>query len=574
MTRAFPVAFLLAWPALGQFTGLASNGDGSTLYFSSTLRLHGSAQSFDAKIFRIGADGAQFFRSQDPGERIGWTWTNFYNLTGPRISTDGAVIAFSGSRPCYGGSGCLAVQTTQGTIVDGSGKVLLSAAGAVDLSPNGRYAFFFGRNTFGSLIPPAEFIDMASGTRTTVPYATGLQARHRVANDGTVAIRSGNSIRLWQTQGEQTIGGIAIASDSVREPFLFLSADAQRLVYQTASGLALYDRAAGAGQALVSGVPISAAMSDDGHVVAYIDAADSQIYLAAPRRLLTHEPDGISEVALSGDGRTVFAATGQGRLIRVDAASGSVTELVPRTPWITNSPNQPGVQTDLFDGVAPGSLIPLTGTGLSASTQSSGAPLPRALADVRIRIAGFDAVLQTVSPSLVWFQVPWEVPPQEGASLEYVSGDSPFETGPGTVDVRTIAPHTFGTADAGNGYSIYSLAAHQDWSALVTPDSPAQPGEIIHLYFNGLGPVAPGVATGEASPAQPLARIIGSLRCQFWDGDGNDSRIWFAGLAPGLVGIYQVSLQVPAGLRVSNPGIGCDFGAGSPSTIGSTFVAQ
>jgi hypothetical protein len=41
-----------------------------------------------------------------------------------------------------------------------------------------------------------------------------------------------------------------------------------------------------------------------------------------------------------------------------------------------------------------------------------------------------------------------------------------------------------------------------------------------------------------------------------------------------MVGVYQVSLQVPAGMRMSPVGIVCDFGVGTPSGAGLVYVAQ
>jgi uncharacterized protein (TIGR03437 family) len=304
-----------------------------------------------------------------------------------------------------------------------------------------------------------------------------------------------------------------------------------------------------------------------------VDPADSQIHLAAPPRQLTHESEGISEVALSGDGRVAHAVTRLGRLIRIEVASGAVQEIVPRTPSITN-PMLSSVVTSVVDAMAPGSLIPLVGNGLSASSQVAAPPLPHTLAGVRIRIAGVDAVLQSVSPEIVWFQVPWELPEQQAAKFEFLSGDSPFETSPGSVDVRALAPGVFGIQTILDGFVYYYAAIHQDWSGLVTRESPARAGEIVTIYFNGLGPVTPAVATGEAASADHLAWVTGPFRCQFWDGGPNDSQIYFAGLAPGMVGVYQVSLQVPEGLRMSPVQLVCDFGLGTPSGFGTLFVAQ
>lgn len=571
--KFFPLLLVaFACPACAQFSGLSATGDGSSLYFSSPLRLRGSADSFYAKLFRTSGQSPTLFQSQQPGDSIGWTTTNFYDLLAPQVSTDGSIVAYTGVRACGGGSGCIAVQTAQGTVVDSNGKALLSDIGYVNLSPNAQYALFFGRNTFGQMVPPAELVSLPTGLHTTIPYWIGTQARRRVANDGTVAIFDWGVIRLWQVTGEQTLPFVAgPPTYSSTDPLLFIGADARRLVYQTATGLARYDRTTTAEEILTTAAPPSVSIDDNATVVAYVDPADSQVHLAAPPRQLTYETEGISEVSLSGDGRVAYAVSRIGRLLRIEVASGVVTEIVPRTPSIENTklPNM-----EYSGAISPGSLIPLTGLGLSASSQVAAPPLPRTLADVRIRIGGMDAVLQSVSPERVWYQVPWELPPQPTARFEFLSGDSPFETGPETVVVRSLAPGAFGILGKLYGYDFYYAAIHQDWSGMVTPESPARAGEVITIYFNGLGPVTPAVATGDPAPAENLARVTQPLPCVFWDGGWNDCQIYFAGLAPGMVGVYQVSLQVPKGLRTSPVEIDFYIGDDPPYIIGSVFVEQ
>jgi hypothetical protein len=65
-----------------------------------------------------------------------------------------------------------------------------------------------------------------------------------------------------------------------------------------------------------------------------------------------------------------FAETKFGRIQRIGVATGTVQELVPRTPYVTN-PYLPEIQTYIYDAVAPGSLIPLTGSGLAEGTEIS-----------------------------------------------------------------------------------------------------------------------------------------------------------------------------------------------------------
>lgn len=566
----FPI-LLFAATASAQFTRLASTGDGSRLFFSSPLRLRGTTQTFDAKIFRIDEQGPALFAARLRGERFGWTWTQFYDLTLPQVSRDSSVVAYTGVRACNGGSGCLNVQTAEGTVVDAAGNERLRGTGYVNLSRNGRYALFFGRNMWAGLVPPTELVDLGTGEHTTLSYRIAPNAQRRVADDGTVALVDAAGVRLWTRGREQVIPVTPTASAPNEGPLLMIANDAMRFVYQSAAGLARFDRTTGAEEIVTPGVPVSVSISDDAGTIAFVDRGDRQIYIGVPARVLTREPAGFSEVALSGDGRVAFGVTNQGRLVRIEIASGAITELVPRTPWITN-PSLPGIATYLEDGIAPGSLVPLIGIGLSDRTATAEPPLPRELAGVRVRIGAVDAAIRAVAPDMVWLQVPWESTEQEQARFEFVSGNSPFETGPGTLKVTKIAPHAFATTDTTNGYSIGLTAVHENWSALVTPESPARWGEIIHTYFNGLGPVSPSVATGEAAPADPPARVTGQFTCTFWDGGPNVSEVLYAGLAPGMVGVYQVSLRVPAGIRVARPGVSCGFG--TITAIGDVSVAQ
>ena len=51
-------------------------------------------------------------------------------------------------------------------------------------------------------------------------------------------------------------------------------------------------------------------------------------------RLLANTPEGYREAVLSGNGKVVFAVTEYGRLLRIDAVTNEVREILPRTPWV------------------------------------------------------------------------------------------------------------------------------------------------------------------------------------------------------------------------------------------------
>ncbi|HVY93684.1 MAG TPA: hypothetical protein VHA14_13075, partial [Bryobacteraceae bacterium] len=88
------------------------------------------------------------------------------------------------------------------------------------------------------------------------------------------------------------------------------------------------------------------------------------------------------------------------------------------------------------------------------------------------------------------------------------------------------------------------IAQHGD-GTLVSDTAPAAPGEFIVLYMTGLGATDIPVPTGQPSPADPPARVLDTPVLTLDDITVPTS---FAGLTPGLVGLYQINLQIPADL--------------------------
>jgi uncharacterized protein (TIGR03437 family) len=85
---------------------------------------------------------------------------------------------------------------------------------------------------------------------------------------------------------------------------------------------------------------------------------------------------------------------------------------------------------------------------------------------------------------------------------------------------------------------------------LMTPDQPLQRGAFAYFYAEGLGTVSNQPATGSGTPLSPYAMVqpdvhltIGGVPCP----------VLFAGLSPGLVGVYQVNFlvapEVPSGTQ-------------------------
>ena len=81
---------------------------------------------------------------------------------------------------------------------------------------------------------------------------------------------------------------------------------------------------------------------------------------------------------------------------------------------------------------------------------------------------------------------------------------------------------------------------------LVSDSAPAQAGEFLSVFCTGLGAVEPGVPSGHVAPStEPLARTLSTPQVNI---DGIPATVSFSGAAPTFVGLYQVNVQVPAGV--------------------------
>jgi len=187
--------------------------------------------------------------------------------------------------------------------------------------------------------------------------------------------------------------------------------------------------------------------------------------------------------------------------------------------------------------LAPGTIVQIYGQNLAPLTvEPSTIPLPTAFNGVSVIIGGMPAPLYYVSPGQINAQIPFEL--QAGQQYQVIVSANGALTTPNPIQ---LSPATPGLAALPDGTLI---AQHLDGS-LASPASPAQSGEYLVAYLAGMGNTTVPVASGTASPENPLALPSNPPVLTI---NGNAYPIYFAGLTPGLVGLYQMNFQVPAGL--------------------------
>jgi uncharacterized protein (TIGR03437 family) len=227
---------------------------------------------------------------------------------------------------------------------------------------------------------------------------------------------------------------------------------------------------------------------------------------------------------------------------QVTLASASTALCPPPVPVFSSTGVTNGAS--FIAGAAAGSILSLFGSDLTEATGIVTAgvlPLPTQLSGVSVTANDIAAPLFAVAGAggqeQINFQMPWEVAGQTSVAIEVRNGT--LVSAPVQVNLLETHPGVF-TVDGTTGAIL-----HGTTSALVTGSNPALPGEIVILYATGLGPVSFPPATGAAALADPLSltTLTSSVTV-----DGIPATVRFSGLAPGFVGLYQINVELPAGV--------------------------
>lgn len=199
----------------------------------------------------------------------------------------------------------------------------------------------------------------------------------------------------------------------------------------------------------------------------------------------------------------------------------------PRIDRVVNAADQ-------SDNFAPGSLVTIFGAQLSPIPGSPGdLATGDALSQSCLTINGAVAPVVFSSPDRINAQLPFNVAGTVTLVLRTPGGPSdPFRlrTTPG-------APGVFRSGPGATPTIVRSLN-----NELVTLSNPIHGGDGLVIYATGLGRTDPEVPLGATSPFEPLARVLNPPKVTL----GNvELPIYFAGLTPGLIGVYQINVIVP-----------------------------
>ncbi|MCS6952920.1 MAG: hypothetical protein NZM33_08685 [Bryobacteraceae bacterium] len=195
-------------------------------------------------------------------------------------------------------------------------------------------------------------------------------------------------------------------------------------------------------------------------------------------------------------------------------------------------------------GVAPGSYITIYGQALSDARKVFFTPyLPLALAGVSV---SFDAPaagislpgrLHFVDPNQINVQVPWELEGLNSVRIKVSVGD--LSSAVYTLPLARHSPAFFENFEG----SARLAAALDENFRVIGSTNPAARGRVVQFFLNGLGPVTNRPPTGEITPADPLPLTVDRPTVLI---GSRPAQVEYSGLAPYLVGVYQINARVPA----------------------------
>lgn len=207
--------------------------------------------------------------------------------------------------------------------------------------------------------------------------------------------------------------------------------------------------------------------------------------------------------------------------VAVDGAAVDSLKLAP-LPRITGSALEPA---SLSTRLASGGLASIFGSNLCAFETIPGSPVTDA-AGTSVRIDGNAVPVLYADAKQVNIQVPLSSSGTQVLEIRTPNGSASLG-----ITIAPVAPAIFLTAD-GSGSAV---AEHADGS-IISPNSPAAPGETITILLTGLG-----ATSGIMAPAPVVADVSVTF-------GGLSAELISAASDPSSPGVYRVVARVPSGV--------------------------
>jgi uncharacterized protein (TIGR03437 family) len=204
----------------------------------------------------------------------------------------------------------------------------------------------------------------------------------------------------------------------------------------------------------------------------------------------------------------------------------------------------------LSRAVAPGSIVSIfpspTGSAnvlANATTNftslANPIPLPTALGDTQVLVNLQPAPLFYVSPTQINLPLPSGLPSSGTVDIRVVSKSTGQIYGASDLALTPVSPGLFTLNATGFG----QLAALNEDNTVNGPGNPLTRGHVIQIFGTGQGAVTGGPADGMLDTG--LAPTVTAPQIQISSVTVPAANVIYSGLAPGLIGVWQIDVLVP-----------------------------
>jgi uncharacterized protein (TIGR03437 family) len=234
--------------------------------------------------------------------------------------------------------------------------------------------------------------------------------------------------------------------------------------------------------------------------------------------------------------------------VRVKLGNGELTSA--RALVLASSINSQAVTTvdaASFQGrVAPGQIVAVFGGNLVVGNDGASAatiPLPKSLQGASVFVDGIRAPLFYAGPSQINYQLPYGT---AIGNAEVVILRDDGVASYGHVVVASSAVACFSVSSTGEGQAS---AINSNYLPNSTSNK-AMKGDYVSLFSTGTGKGLLNESTGQPytmkdGDANPVNPLVVTAETPVVTIGGKTALIYYSGLAPGYVGLWQLNIQIP-----------------------------
>ena len=212
-----------------------------------------------------------------------------------------------------------------------------------------------------------------------------------------------------------------------------------------------------------------------------------------------------------------------------------------------------------YPGVAaPSSWVEIYGSNLAGTTRSwatsdfNGTAAPTTLDGVTVTINGIPAYISYVSPTQINVELPDGL--ATGGALPVVVSYGGLSSTAASLTINTLQPGLLAPSTFQASGKQYVVALHSATGAYVgngsianVPSNPAVANETLVFFGVGFGTVTGATVAGKTAASASTLTNTFSMTI-----GGSTATVAYAGLAPGLVGLYQFNVVEPTGLATGD----------------------